>query len=786
MTQPVRTYRKSLDKEANTMASKEVEVLDPAATVEKDKETVSQVALDRRYFMAALGVAGAAAGAALLSTPSTVHAQQPIPNGYTQLDILNFLLNIKYLKATLYSYLTQGADLPAASGVTVGTGGVFNAPAKLAFSGTNAAQITDIFNEMYYDELNQLIALRGLIGTSASGRGTMNLLGTGSTTTATSTMTQNQAIGIARFLEDVSVSAFAYASEYLTGNNLTYASQAMAVNGFHAGAVRLVCIQNNVPYLSPFDLAPNSTSASGTVNTFTAGTTSGNPLIYTMAPANPVVVGDLLTGTGLPVGVSVAAVSPASNATFTAISNKTTTPTILTGVSSVAGLLPGQPITGTGIPALTIITAVGTNTVTMSNAATVSSVVAPTGLVAQGSNIVTSVSSTSGVVVGASITGTGIPTGATVTALSSSNATITFSGNPATATSTATATPTGALVNGSPIISYLSSVTNLNAGQTITGTGIPSGTTILSVNSSALTLVMSANANATTNLSLGAATATPAGILTAGNNVIASVASTTGVAAGQAIIGANIPPGTIVSSVTASAGTITMSNPATGSSVVTTVATPTVTVTAASPILTAVSSFTGVAVGLPIFGNNLPAGAWITAFSATAGTITINAAATGSLVVETVTITQAQSVSCFKTTALSSLNPAVAETITISTIETVTVGVGTVTLTAPATATGGTTILMLTADSQDVAPADPGTAALAAAGPAAITGSSPTVYQGFFDTAGSGTATANTPAGFTFARTFSQVLTVLYGSTTPSTYQGGFFPNGVAGSINVV
>jgi len=785
MTQPVHTYRKSLDKEANAMASKEVEVLDPAATVEKDKETASQVALDRRYFMAALGVAGAAAGAALMSTPSTVHAQQPVPNGFTQLDILNFLLNIKYLKATLYSYLTQGADLPAASGVTVGTGGVFNAPAKLTFSGSNAAQITDIFNEMYYDELNQLIALRGLIGTSASGRGTMNLLGTGSTTTATSTMTQNQAIGIARFLEDVSVSAFAYASEYLTGNNLAYASQAMAVNGFHAGAVRLVCIQNNVPYLSPFDLAPNSTSASGTVNTFTAGTTSGNPLIYTMAPANPIVVGDLLTGSGLPAGVSVAAVSPASNATFTAISNKTTTPTILTGVSSVAGLLPGQPITGTGIPALTIITAVGTNTVTTSNAATVSSVVAPTGLVAQGSNIVTSVSSTSGVVVGASISGTGIPTGATVTALSSSNFTITFSGSPATATSTATATPTGALVNGSPIISYLSSVTNLNAGQTITGTGIPNGTTILSVNSSALTLVMSANATATTNITTGAA-ATPAGILTAGNNVIVSVANTTNVAAGQAIIGANIPAGTIVSAVTASAGTITISNPATGSSVVTTVATPTVTVTASSPILTAVSSFTGVAVGLPIFGNNLPAGAWITAFSATAGTITINAAASGSLVIETVTITQNQSVSCFKTTALSSLNPSVAETITISTIETITVGVGTVTLSAPATATGGTTILMLTADSQDVAPADPGTAALAAAGPAAIIGSSPTVYQGFFDTAGSGTASANTPAGFTFARTFSQVLTVLYGSTTPSTYQGGFFPNGVAGSINVV
>ena len=53
------------------MASNDIEVLDPATTVEKHKETESGVALDRRHFLTALGVAGAAAsvmaGADLLS-----------------------------------------------------------------------------------------------------------------------------------------------------------------------------------------------------------------------------------------------------------------------------------------------------------------------------------------------------------------------------------------------------------------------------------------------------------------------------------------------------------------------------------------------------------------------------------------------------------------------------------------------------------------------------------------------------------------------------------------------
>jgi hypothetical protein len=65
------------------------------------------------------------------------------------------------------------------------------------------------------------------------------------------------------------------------------------------------------------------------------------------------------------------------------------------------------------------------------------------------------------------------------------------------------------------------------------------------------------------------------------------------------------------------------------------------------------------------------------------------------------------------------------------------------------------------------------------------------MYQGFFNTAGAGTSSAtSTPAGFAFARSFQQILAVLYGynstnsAITTQNYQGGFFPFGVSGQIN--
>jgi len=202
------------------MASNELEVLDPGAPVENHMKNTTGRALNRRNLMAGLGLAGAAAGAKLLSGVRSARRSgvvqaantvaQPVPV-YTQTDYLNFLLNIKYLQATFYANITQGTDIPGKytiNGTTyqpiLGGGPVFNQFSKVTFTGANAAQITDMMNEIYYSELNQLIALQTLIGpvgappsvtpgTSPNNGGagvaiirpTMDLLGTGATSGST-------------------------------------------------------------------------------------------------------------------------------------------------------------------------------------------------------------------------------------------------------------------------------------------------------------------------------------------------------------------------------------------------------------------------------------------------------------------------------------------------------------------------------------------------------------------------------------------------------------------------
>jgi hypothetical protein len=165
--------------------------------------------------------------------------------------VLNFALNLEYLEATFYSFITQGADLPASA--TVASGAIANPPAQLTFTGSNAAQITDMLNEIYYDEVNHVLDLRSLLGSYAVARPAINLAAAGA-------ITANNALSIARQFEDVGVTAYAGAAAALTSTSLSYAAQILAVEGFHAGALRLVSIQNPTiaafAKADAFDVAP--------------------------------------------------------------------------------------------------------------------------------------------------------------------------------------------------------------------------------------------------------------------------------------------------------------------------------------------------------------------------------------------------------------------------------------------------------------------------------------------------------------------------------------------------
>ncbi len=621
-------------------SSNDIEVLDPTATVEKLKNIVSKVALNRRHFMAALGAAGIAAGTRLGSGP-VARAQQPTPNGFAQTDVLNFLLNIKYLKATFYSYVTQGADLPGSSYVTLSSGQVYNAPGKITFSGTNAAQITDMFNEMYYDELNQLIDLRNLLGVASAARATMNLLGnsvanaTYVTPSGTVISTGAQAIGQARMLEDISVTAFAGALSYLTGPNLAIATQILAVDGCHAAALRLASIQTGAAY-------------QGTLyqSNFQIGTNQASPTVYAILPSTAAVVGDIITAPGLiPAGAVITAITPKANVSPTGVVISGNT--AITGVSSISGLAVGQPITGTtGIQALTYISAVGSTapySITISKAANATPpAVSPTGYLTAGSTSITGVSSISGLVVGQPITSSTtavvgqvlgvIPAGTTITA--ASGTTITMS---QAAAATGTVTITGIVTNGSTTLTPVSSTTGLATGQVINGAGIPSGTKISTIGT---TVTLSAKATATsafptTTTFNGIINATLPTSLTAPTSsndptIITQVTSASGVpgtaglglSANQPLTAPGIAPGALITLV--GANTVTMSLPAIASSTVT----PTGTVTAGSNVITNVTSIAGVTVGQVIAGPTVSFTAITTNASTSLTKVSINASFT--------------------------------------------------------------------------------------------------------------------------------------------------------------
>jgi hypothetical protein len=225
------------------MASTEIENIDPTTTVDKINKIAADRALNRRRFISALGMAGAAAGATALMSGCTNASTSTVAvnaSGVAQTNILNFVLNLQYLEATLYSYMTQGADLP--SNLTYGSGAISGAPGVLSFT----AQVNDLLNEIYYDEINHVTYLQSILGSAAVSRPAINLAAFG-------TLTTSNALSIGRLLEDVGVTAYAGVLPGLSSSNATYVAQTLGADSFHSGALRLLSIQSSVAYTNPGD-----------------------------------------------------------------------------------------------------------------------------------------------------------------------------------------------------------------------------------------------------------------------------------------------------------------------------------------------------------------------------------------------------------------------------------------------------------------------------------------------------------------------------------------------------
>lgn len=194
-------------------------------------------ALNRRHFLTGVGaVTTIAAGAAVLGCGDST---LPYVDAATlpQVDILNFALNLEYLEATFYSYIVTGKDLD--SSLTGGGPAPTGAPSQITFPN---AQINDLFAEIFFDEMAHVSDLRTALGQGiAVARPQLNLA-------ALAAINASNYLQVARLFEDVGVTAYVGAAASLSGNNLTAAAQILATEGFHAGALRLINIQQGAAY----------------------------------------------------------------------------------------------------------------------------------------------------------------------------------------------------------------------------------------------------------------------------------------------------------------------------------------------------------------------------------------------------------------------------------------------------------------------------------------------------------------------------------------------------------
>ncbi|MGC2416022.1 MAG: PEP-CTERM sorting domain-containing protein [Stellaceae bacterium] len=161
---------------------------------------------------------------------------------------------------------------------------------------------------------------------------------------------------------------------------------AVTGTGIPAGTTVATVVDSHTITLSKTATATGTTSATYTF-TKSGKTTNGSYTITGITSTTAIKAGDAITGTGIPPGTTVATVvdshtvtmsnkatTGAGTHTYTyalSTSGTTTGPSnVINNLASVSGIHIGDVITGTGIPANTTVTAIGTNSITMSNNAT--------------------------------------------------------------------------------------------------------------------------------------------------------------------------------------------------------------------------------------------------------------------------------------------------------------------------------------------------------------------------------------------------------------------------------
>lgn len=212
-------------------------------------DTIVQDGSSRRAFAKrVLAIGSLAMGATLVDTARIDVLAQSL----TDIDILNFALNLEYLEAEFYTVGTYGRRIADAgievsgrgrSGPTIGGAAV----ALTGFARVAAEHIT-------LDEQQHVKFLRAALGSQAVAKPTINLeaLGVGF-------RNQNEFLTVARAFEDLGVSAYGGAAPLIeSAANLAPAAQIALTEAQHAGVLRMLIAMAGVavPMVDSADVPP--------------------------------------------------------------------------------------------------------------------------------------------------------------------------------------------------------------------------------------------------------------------------------------------------------------------------------------------------------------------------------------------------------------------------------------------------------------------------------------------------------------------------------------------------
>lgn len=199
-------------------------------------------AVSRRDFAKRTMVGGLVAMGGL----SARGAEQVMAQAVTDVDILNFALQLEYLEAEFYTVATTGRRI-ADAGIAVsgrGRGGATVGGSQVSLD-ERTRVVADAITR---DEQAHVAFLRGVLGSQAVAKPDINLeaLGVGF-------RNQTEFITLARAFEDVGVSAYGGAAPLIDNNRVLAAAARIALTeAQHAGVLRYLAYQGNVP-ISPVD-----------------------------------------------------------------------------------------------------------------------------------------------------------------------------------------------------------------------------------------------------------------------------------------------------------------------------------------------------------------------------------------------------------------------------------------------------------------------------------------------------------------------------------------------------